>query len=646
MGETTVGKILLKNTVLPHLHEGVSHTFDKKGIADFFQNLSKSEPHNYKRIVSDLTRLGFETSTRLGSSVPLADLSPLDDKDERFDKLESDLAQIKSGPGAKKEKELKTLELYDTFTKQLDKALMDAGKKKNHTLSKVIVSGSRGSAQQYRNTAGAVVLVSDAKGKALTDFPIRNSFADGLTIPEYLLHSFGTRTGAIDTKLSVSDSGFLSKQLSRASMPIRVEMYDCGTDNGMPVKTTDTEQVGSYLARPIGGYKKNNEVTSAMLGDLRNKKIDELIIRSPITCTASRDHHFGAVCQLCVGRRERNRFPSIGEYVGLTASSPLGEALAQGTLNSKHSSSGANLGKTTATGFKLISQLTNIPKTFQDKAAISEVDGIVSKIHKLPQGGSEIIVTNNKKEKIKHYVPTGFNSKVREGEHVEEGDVLSEGLVNPSDIVKHKGIGAGRKYYADVLHTAFKESGMSVNHRNFQVLAKGAVDHVKITDPNGSGTHLPDSIVSYQTIEKDYRPRLDSKQMRPDLALGEYLESPILHFTIGTKITKAVVATLKAHRVDSITVNHKPPMFEPAMQRLLDVPGFVPDWAHQLYSTYLEKRLIGAVNEGMTSNLKGPSPILGLAFGVGFDDQHKTKAGEEEDVPEEITYDFEDCYHN
>lgn len=643
MGETTIGKLLLKHTVQPHLHEDVSKTFDKKGIADFFQNLSKNEPHNYKRIVSDLTRLGFETSTRLGSSVPLADLSPLDDKNERFDKLEADLARIKSEPGGKKEKEQRILELYDTFTKDLDKALMDAGKRKNHTLSKVIVSGSRGSAQQYRNTAGAVVLVSDAKGKALTDFPIRNSFADGLTIPEYLLHSYGTRTGAIDTKLSVSDSGFLSKQLSRASMPIRVEMYDCGTDHGIPIKTTDTEQIGAYLARPIGGYKKNNEVTSAMLGDLRNRHISEVIIRSPISCTASRDHHFGAVCQLCVGRRERNRFPSIGEYVGLTASSPLGEALAQGTLNAKHSSSGANLGKTTATGFKLISQLTNIPKTFQDKAAIAEVDGVVSKIHKLPQGGSEIIIATPNKDKVKHYVPTGFSPKVTEGQHVEEGDILSEGLVNPADIVKHKGIGEGRKYYSDVLHTAFKESGMSVNHRNFQVLAKGAVDHVKITDPNGLGNHLPDAIVSYQSIEKDYHARPDSKQIRPDLALGEYLEVPILHYTIGTKITKSVIATLKTHHIDSITVNAKPPMFEPAMQRLLDVPGFVPDWAHQLYSTYLEKRLIGAVNEGMTSNLKGPSPILGLAFGVGFDDQHKTKTGEEDTEPEFI-YNFDDCY--
>jgi len=297
MVETTIGKLLLKNTVQPHLHEAVAGVFDKKGIATFFENLSKAEPHNYKRIVSDLTRLGFETSTRLGSSVPLADLTPLDDKDARFDKLEADLARIKSEPGTKKEKEQKILELYDSFTKELDKALMDAGKKKNHTLSKVIVSGSRGSAQQYRNTAGAVVLVSDAKGKALTDFPIRNSFADGLTIPEYLLHSYGTRTGAIDTKLSVSDSGFLSKQLSRASMPIRVEMYDCGTDNGIPIKTTDTEQIGAYLARPVGGYKKNNEITSAMLADLRNKKIDEIIARSPISCTASRDHHFGAVCQ-------------------------------------------------------------------------------------------------------------------------------------------------------------------------------------------------------------------------------------------------------------------------------------------------------------------------------------------------------------
>lgn len=616
--ETTVGKILLKHHVPEHLKSFVeTTTLDKKGLGQLFGKLSEGSGETYKDVTTGLARLGFETSTRLGSTVPLADLSPLDDKDARFDKLEADIKGIKAGVGTKKEKENKLGTLYDVFTKDFDDALMAAGKSKNHTLSKVIMSGARGSLQQYRNTTGAVILVNDAKGKPLTDFPIRNSFADGLSVPEYLLHSYGTRIGAIDTKLSVADSGYMSKQLARATMPIIIEEHDCGTDAGIPISTSNTDMIGSYLAKGAGTYNKNNEITIAMLATLKEKGINEILARSPITCKAAKRHHFGAVCQLCIGKREKGRLPEIGDYVGISAAAPLGEGLSQGTLNSKHTSSSAGGGKSTMTGFKLVQQLANIPKTFQNKAAVAAEDGRVKIVRKLAQGGLEIVVDNGVKDHV-YYVPSGLDAKVKPGVHVEEGDVLSEGIVNAADIVKHKGIGEGRRFYADMMHDAFRDSGMGVNHRNFQVLAKGAIDHVKIIHPEGVGGHLPDSIVSYQSIEKDYKTRPDSKTIRVDLARGKYLEEPVLHYSIGTRIVTSVINYLRSHGVESIVVNDNPPPFEPEMQRLLDVPGTVPDFAHWLYSAYLEKKLIKAVNEGATSNLKGPSPIMGLAYGVGF----------------------------
>lgn len=636
--QTTVGKILLKHNVPEHLKSFVQETpLDKKGLGQLFGKLSESTGDTYKNVTTNLARLGFETSTRMGSTVPLADLTPLDDKEHRFNQLEKDIKLIKAGPGSKKEKENKLIDLYGKFTKDFDDALMAAGKEKNHTLSKVIMSGARGSLQQYRNTTGAVILVSDAKGKPLVDFPIKNSFADGLTVPEYLLHSYGTRTGTIDTKLSVADSGYMSKQLSRAAMPIIVEEHDCGTDAGIPVSTSNTDMIGSYLARPVASFNKNNEVTIPMLSTLRDKGIKEILIRSPITCKAAKKHHFGAVCQLCVGKREKGRLTEIGDYVGISAVAPAGEALSQGTLNSKHTSSSASGGKQTLTGFKLVQQLANIPKTFQNKAAVSAVSGRVKEIRKLAQGGLEIVIDSGVKDEV-YYVPSGLDPKVTKGQHVEEGDILSEGLVNAADIVKHKGVGEGRRYYADMMYNAFKDSGMGVNHRNFQVLAKGAVDHVKITHPEGVGNHLPDSIVSYQSIEKDYKARPDSKTLRVDLAQGKYLEEPVLHYSIGTKVVSSVINHLRNHGIESIVVNDNPPPFEPEMQRLLDVPGTVPDFAHWLYSAYLEKKLLRAVNEGATSSLKGPSPIMGLAYGANFgikrasDDTYEFEYAEEDEV--------------
>lgn len=618
---TTVGKLLLKSHVPDNLKEFVKgNTMDKKGIAGLFAKLSEGDSDSYRDAVTKLARLGFEVSTRQGSTVPLEDLSPLDDKEERFNGLEKDIAKIKAGTGTKKQKDIDMIEHYTKFTKDFENALMASGIKKNHTLAKVITSGSRGSMQQYRQTVGASILVNDEKGRPMLDFPIKNSFAEGLTIPEYLAHSYGTRQGAIATKLSIADSGYFSKQLSRAAMPIIVEEHDCGTDNGVPYDTNDREMIGTYLARPVKTYKKNNEVTGPMLADLKSKGVTEIIIRSPMTCQSSRHSHSWAVCQLCAGKREKGTLPGIGNYLGVTAATALGEPLAQGQLNTKHTAGAAALGKTVATGFKLIQQLANIPSTFQNRAGIADIDGTITLIKSAPQGGFYVTIKNDVKSVVE-YIPAGFDLSTKVGDKVEAGDVLSDGIINPADIVKHKGIGAGRKHYSNIMHKAFSEAGMGVNRRNFDIIARAAIDHVKITHPDGLGDHLPDSVVTYQAIEKDYKPRPDSKHVRVDKALGKYLEEPILHYTIGTKLSSNMLAQIKSHKIDDVMVNDNPPPFHPEMQRLLDVPGEVPDWAHQLYSSYLEKRLIKGVNSGLTSNLKGPSPILGLSYGVGFSEK-------------------------
>lgn len=616
---TTIGKLLLKHNVPDNLKSYVHETpMDKKGIGGFFNKLVEGSSDQYKDTVQKLARIGFEVSTRQGSTVPMADLSPLDDKEERFDQLEKDLHKIDTSGKTKVEKEIAKIDLYTKFTKDFEDALMEAGTKKNHTLSKVIKAGARGTLSQYRQTVGAAILVNDEKGRPMTDFPIRHSFAEGLSIPEYLSHSYGTRTGAIGTKLAIADSGYFSKQLSRAAMPLKIEEFDCGTNNGIPVSVDDKDSIGTYLAQPIGGYNKNNLIDGKLLADLKNKHFTQLIVRSPITCQTSRKSHSWGVCQLCVGKREhKNGLPSLGSYIGVTAATALGEPLAQGQLNSKHTGSAAALGKNVATGFKLIQQLANIPHTFQNKAAIAIADGKVDGIRPLPQGGTEISIGVNK-----YYVPAGFQPNIKVGDHVESGDIISEGIVNPAEIVQHKGIGEGRRYFTEAMRKAFDESGMGVNRRNFELISRGAIDHVRITHPDGLGEHLPDAVVSYQTIEKDYKPRADAQLVRIDLARGKYLEEPVLHYTIGTRVTSRMVDEFKKHNVVSVHVHDQPPHFAPEMQRLLDVPAHIPDWAHQLYSTYLEKRLINAVNTGMQSSLQGPSPVLGLAYGVGFGEKH------------------------
>lgn len=604
---------MLKAHLPEDMHAFIDSTeLDKGGNSKLFNLLAEKHPDRYDKIVSELARLGFEVSTRLGSTVKLTDLRSPIDKKAKFAELEAKLEELRKTEKNPKKYESKANDLYQAFVKDVTKQLVDVGVANNQTLAKIIKSGSRGSPVQYMQTVFAPVLVQDNTGRPLIEFPLKKSFADGLNLPEYLAATFGSRQGEVAKKLAVADAGYFSKQMSRATMTLRIEEHDCGTNNGVEAHTDNREVVGTFLAHPISGYNKNNEVTAKMLNDLHNKGVSIIVVRSPITCQSSRRHHHNAICQLCAGKREKG-LPQIGDFIGITSSSTLGEPLAQGQLSLKHTS-GSATGPNLASGFDLVKQLATIPQAFKDKAAVAEHDGTVHEIRAAPQGGHYIHINQDE-----YYVPTGFGLKVKVGDAVEAGDVLSEGIINPADIVRLKGIGEGRKYFSHAMKKAFDESGMGgINHRNFDVLAKGMIDHVRITNNDGLGDHLPGEVVSYQSIEKEYQPKAEAAKVRIDQAYNKYLEQPVLHFTIGTRITKKIIEKLRARGIDQILVTSHPPDFVPEMQRLDAIPEHEPDWMHQLYTANLERKILHAVNTAAFSDLKGASPVPGLAYGVGF----------------------------
>jgi 2'-5' RNA ligase len=619
----TAGHIILKHTLPQDMHHLLDKPLDAKGIRNVFAVLAEKHHDKYQDVVTKLTQYGFETSTRMGSSVSLEDLKSPIDKDKRFDDMQTVVDKIRKGQGTKQQKDAEEATAYLKFMEDMNKEVLDAGLKGNKTLAKIILSGSRGSPTQYRQTVAAPGIVPGPDGKPLLDFPLKKSFAEGLSPTEYLAHSFGTRTGLAGTKLAVADSGALSKVIFRAAMTIKVEETDCGTHKGIPVSVDNKDYVGSFLAVPVKEYKHNNEVTRGMLQRLKDEGVKEIVVRSPITCEANKNHHHGAVCQLCVGRRDKQHLPTIGDYIGVTSGTTLGEKMSQMTLGSKHT--GSTVKKQGLSGFKLVNQLFNIPDTFRDKAPLAEEDGVVESVDKAGQGGFNVKIKHGAKTR-EYYIAPGFDLKVKAQDQVEAGHVLSDGLINPADVVRLKGIGEGRRAAATQLKAAFDDAGLQINARNFDVLTRNAIDHVRITDENGIGTYLPNQVVSYNNIEHTYQPRKDSKQVRVEDAKGMYLEAPALHYTIGTKLNSDMLANLKKHNFDAVVVHDKAPGFQPEMQRLLDIPAHEDDWMHQLYSTYLQKRFTDAVNQGMKSDLHGASPIAGLAAGtIGTTSLHSVK---------------------
>lgn len=286
----------------------------------------------------------------------------------------------------------------------------------------------------------------------------------------------------------------------------------------------------------------------------------------------------------------------------------------------KHGGGSIGSSGPTKGGFDYVNHLIQAPMHFAGAAPLTSEDGRVQSIDKAPQGGN--IVKVNDKE---YYVPPEQQVTVKPGDTLEAGDALSNGTPNPSEVVKYKGIGAGRLYFVGALSDGFKNSGVSSNRRNIEVLSRGLVNHVKITDPDGHSGFLPEDIVPYDEFRKHYEPRRDAQELPVDRALNHYLEKDVGHHTIGTRITPRVQKDLKSNNYNSITVHKDPPPFEPVMVRAMENAMRDPNWMTRMYGSYLEKGFTDAVRRGREANLKDTSFVPGMASGTDFGKQLKTK---------------------
>jgi hypothetical protein len=216
----------------------------------------------------------------------------------------------------------------------------------------------------------------------------------------------------------------------------------------------------------------------------------------------------------------------------------------------------------------------------------------------------------------KHYVGAGFNLLVKPGQEIEAGDVLSDGVPNPAEIVKHKGIGEGRRYFVQAFRDGFKNSGIAADRRNVELVARGLIDYVEMTDEMDD--HVPGDVIPYNNLERTWQPREGFRSVAPQQALGKYLERPVLHYSIGTKIRKSMLPDLQEFGVNTVDVHDNPPPFQPQMIRALDATGHDPDWMSRLLASYQKKSLLSAVHRGDTSDEAGTSFVPALARGVEF----------------------------
>lgn len=607
--QTTVGQLLV-NEALPEQYRDYNRSMGASEAKAVLTRMAMEHPELCKEVSNKLVMLGARSSFDEGVTLSISDtLNPVKDRAQMLQHLRKQKARIMQSSATPEEKERAIEMLNDKVRVYLTDATYNTGLRNQNPFALQVASKARGSPAQLVSLQTSPGTYTDTHGKQIPIF-IEHSFAEGLRPHEYWAGTYGARKSVISTKFATRDAGALGKQYNRAVMRLVVADNDCGTRAGIPVKPDDVDNIGSVLSSDAPPYKAGTVITKEVMQDLKDK-YDEILVRSPLTCGCKE-----GLCAKCAGIRETGKFPEIGSHVGLQASSALAERIAQGSLNTKHSS-GVSQGKgkvddgDTYAGFDIIDQLFQIPKEFPHRATVSTVTGNVESIEKAPQGGWNIVVDGKT-----HYVISEAKPRCKVGDYVEAGDQLSTGLMNPADVVKYKGIGEGRRYLMNRATKAYKDSGYAVNRRNMEVLVRGFLDNVRVGNLEGVGDYLPDDVVSYSAIASSYAPRKDSSMKGINAAIGSYLEEPVMHYTIGTKITRNVANQLKRHGHENIYVNPNPPGFEPEATPLKLISRNEKDWVDQLGGTYLKSNILHAAHRGATSEIHSLQPEHAMARGV------------------------------
>jgi len=604
------------NEALPSDMRDYTRVLDKKGISALLRQVAEEHPEKYREVSKRLSDVGRDVAfTTGGSSFGLRHMRPTPSVHMSRQRLNRRIRDILSNDKwSEEKKEEKVVEATAVEHERLQKEILaDAKKAKNPLADQVVsgfVGGGKGITGLKRLIGGDMLYVDHHEN--VIPFPVQTSFAEGLRPAEFWAATYGARKGLIDVKFATQDAGFFSKQLNQLAHRLLVTASDDDEEpgegapiRGLPVDVTDVDSEGALLASPAGDYERNTVLTPKILKDLENQGVKRILVRSPMVGGPA-----SGVYSRDVGIRERGGLSPVGDMVGVAAAQALSEKLTQGQLSSKHSG-GVKGEAQSVTGFQHVNQLVQVPKTFKGGAAHAQLDGKVTAVEDAPAGGRYVTISGQR-----HFVLPGFDLQVERGDTVEAGDVISDGIPNPSEIVKHKGIGEGRRYFVDTFADAYRAGGMYANRRNIELLARGLIDHVEMVDEDDG--HVPGDVIPYQQFERGYQPRDGSAQFEPQYAVGKYLERPVLHYTIGTRITPSMLPVFEEFGVKSVEAHDTEPAFRPHMVRAMASIGHDPDWMTRFLGSNQKKSLLSATHRGAVSDTKGTSFVPAMAEGTEF----------------------------
>ena len=526
--ESTLGRFLF-NEILPQdlgfvdrtipgneLKPEVDFLVGKKGLKQILEKVINTHgATKTAEVLDDIKATGYKYSTRAAMTVSISDMTVPPQKPQLIKEAQDTVDKItrnyKRGKITEEERYKEVVETWKDTDAVLTKALMD-GLDKYNNIFMMADSGARGSDKQIKQLAGMRGLMADTTGHTI-ELPITSNFREGLDVLEYFMSAHGARKGMSDTALRTADSGYLTRRLVDVSQELIVRETDCaeGKDEipGMEVSafTDGKEMIESLQERITGRFacsdicdkdgnilvKANHMITPKRAAivvakgvDKDGNPLDKIKIRTALTCKS----HIG-VCAKCYGANmATGEAVQVGETVGIIAAQSIGEPGTQLTMRTFHS--GGVAGGDITQGLPRVEELFEARKP-KGLAIVTEIGGLAT-INDMKKK-REVIITNNETGESKTYlIPFDSRIKIMDGTTVEAGDALTEGSINPHDILKIKGVRAVQDYLLQEVQRVYRLQGVEINDKHIEMIVRQMLKKVRVED-NGDSDFLPGTLV-------------------------------------------------------------------------------------------------------------------------------------------------------
>ena len=505
----------------------IDYLVDKKALGKIIDKCFRRHGNTITAEVLDhIKSLGFKYSTIGGITVAVADMkipatkqALIKDAEVQVEKYEK---VFRRGLISDEERYEKVIDTWTKTTEKVTDELMN-GLERMNNIYIMAHSGARGSKNQIRQLAGMRGLMANASGKTV-EVPVKSNFREGLSVMEYFTSSHGARKGLADTALRTADSGYLTRRLVDVSQDVIVREVDCGTtettetfaikDGNEVIEVLYDRIVGRYTIDPIVNPTTGEVIVEAdsMIKEDEAEKIiaagiETVQIRTVLNCKTNH-----GVCSKCYGRNlATGKEVNIGEAVGIIAAQSIGEPGTQLTMRTFHT--GGVAGGDITQGLPRVEELFEARKP-KGLAVITEITGRVE-IDETGKRKEISIVPENGETEV-YAIPYGSRIRVKHGQMVEAGDPLTQGSINPHDIVRVKGIGGVQDYIVKEVQRVYRMQGVDVNDKHIEVIVRQMLSKVKVEDP-GDTDLLPggyEDVLTFQECNEE----AESQGLRPAVA--------------------------------------------------------------------------------------------------------------------------------